>query len=261
MATRYVPYKPAAATATLQRPPRSPRLYTAAFVVCLCFTSYLLGTWQRGGDALIAATTSIAKTTYDLSMEAEDTAAAETTTELNFIPHHTQYFTGNSVIKHYPPCHVNYSEYTPCEDTERSLSFKRDRLIYRERHCPEKHDLLKCRIPPPYGYRTPFKWPESRDHAWYVNVPHRELTIEKAVQNWIRYEGERFRFPGGGTMFPNGADAYVDDIGKLINLKDGSIRTAIDTGCGVRNKSLPLQCIVILCSIQYNNIDRVIRSF
>ncbi|KAJ6410773.1 hypothetical protein OIU84_007513 [Salix udensis] len=34
-------------------------------------------------------------------------------------------------------------------------------------------------------------------------------------------------------MFPNGADAYIDDIGRLINLKDGSIRTAIDTGCGV----------------------------
>ncbi|KAL9315087.1 hypothetical protein ACSQ67_016088 [Phaseolus vulgaris] len=35
-------------------------------------------------------------------------------------------------------------------------------------------------------------------------------------------------------MFPRGASAYIDDIGKLINLKDGSIRTAIDTGCGVR---------------------------
>lgn len=57
--------------------------------------------------------------------------------------------------------------------------------------------------------------------------------MEKAVQNWIRYEGDKFRFPGGGTMFPNGADAYIDDIGKLINLNDGSIRTAIDTGCGV----------------------------
>lgn len=68
---------------------------------------------------------------------------------------------------------------------------------------------------------------------WYANVPHKELTVEKAVQNWIRYEGDRFRFPGGGTMFPNGADAYIDDIGRLINLRDGSIRTSIDTGCGV----------------------------
>ncbi|KAL1322159.1 hypothetical protein AAHE18_14G176500 [Arachis hypogaea] len=34
-------------------------------------------------------------------------------------------------------------------------------------------------------------------------------------------------------MFPRGASAYIDDIGRLINLRDGSIRTALDTGCGV----------------------------
>lgn len=136
-------------------------------------------------------------------------------------------------VKSYPACGVEYSEYTPCEGTKRALKFERERLIYRERHCPEKGDLLKCRIPAPYGYRNPPAWPASRDVAWYANVPHKELTVEKAVQNWIIYEGDRFRFPGGGTMFPNGADAYIDDIGKLINLKDGSIRTAIDTGCGV----------------------------
>jgi len=64
--------------------------------------------------------------------------------------------------------------------------------------------------------------------------PHKELTVEMKNQKWVRFEGDRFRFPGGGTMFPRGASAYIDDIGKLINLKDGSIRTAIDTGCGVR---------------------------
>lgn len=129
-------------------------------------------------------------------------------------------------------------EYTPCEDVQRSLKYNRGRNIYRERHCPEKKELLKCRVPAPYGYKVPFKWPESRKSVWYANVPHKELTVEKKNQNWVHYEGDRFRFPGGGTMFPNGADAYIDDIGKLINLKDGSIRTAIDTGCGVRKLSL-----------------------
>lgn len=113
------------------------------------------------------------------------------------------------------------------------MKFTRDRLIYRERHCPKKLELLKCRVPAPYGYKGPFKWPVCRDYVWYDNVPHKHLTVEKAVQNWIRFEGDRFKFPGGGTMFPNGANAYIDDIGKLINLNDGSIRTAIDTGCGV----------------------------
>nr|KYP74903.1 hypothetical protein KK1_007597 [Cajanus cajan] len=104
-------------------------------------------------------------------------------------------------------------------------------MIYRERHCPQ--EALKCRVPAPYGYRNPFPWPASRDRAWFANVPHRELTVEKAVQNWIRSDGDRFIFPGGGTTFPNGAQAYIEDIGKLINLKDGSLRTALDTGCGV----------------------------
>nr|GLL40663.1 probable methyltransferase PMT15 [Ipomoea trifida] len=133
----------------------------------------------------------------------------------------------------FPPCKAELSEYTPCEDTERSLKFDRRMLKYRERHCPAKEELLKCRIPAPFGYKIPVRWPESRDSVWYANVPHKHLTVEKAGQNWVRFKGERFTFPGGGTMFPRGADAYIDDIGRLINLKDGSIRTAIDTGCGV----------------------------
>ncbi|GAU11821.1 hypothetical protein TSUD_75720, partial [Trifolium subterraneum] len=91
-------------------------------------------------------------------------------------------------------------------------------LKYRERHCPTKEELLYCLIPAPPKYKTPFKWPQSRDYAWYDNIPHKELSIEKAIQNWIQVEGDRFRFPGGGTMFPRGADAYIDDINELIPL-------------------------------------------
>jgi hypothetical protein len=121
---------------------------------------------------------------------------------------------------------------------ERSLRYPRDRLVYRERHCPaSERERLRCLVPAPRGYRTPFPWPASRDVAWFANVPHKELTVEKAVQNWIRVDGDKLRFPGGGTMFPNGADAYIDDIGKIIPLHDGSIRTALDTGCGVRTSS------------------------
>uniref|UniRef100_A0A803M3E9 Methyltransferase n=2 Tax=Chenopodium quinoa TaxID=63459 RepID=A0A803M3E9_CHEQI len=137
-------------------------------------------------------------------------------------------------VPHFPPCNPNLSEYTPCHDVDRSLQFPRERLVYRERHCPlEESEFLRCLIPAPNGYTTPFRWPESRDMVWYANVPHKWLTVEKAGQNWVRFEGDRFTFPGGGTMFPRGADAYIEEIGKAINLKDGSVRTAIDTGCGV----------------------------
>ncbi|XP_072967508.1 probable methyltransferase PMT18 isoform X2 [Typha angustifolia] len=125
------------------------------------------------------------------------------------------------------------SEYTPCQDPKRARKFEKTMLKYRERHCPRKEELLHCLIPAPPNYKNPFKWPQSRDFAWYDNIPHRELSIEKAVQNWIQVEGKRFRFPGGGTMFPRGADAYIDDINALIPLTDGKIRNALDTGCGV----------------------------
>ncbi|KAL7003311.1 hypothetical protein U1Q18_004469 [Sarracenia purpurea var. burkii] len=243
-------------TPTAKHPPattnsfwRRSNLITLLSVAVLCTLCYSLGLWQNGGAAItsIATTSNLAatiacirfKNTTSVSKSLPgDSSTAAAGAGLDFASHHSADGGGGVAlpdpgVKTYPPCDVKYSEYTPCEDAKRSLKFDRNRLIYRERHCPAKRELLKCRVPAPHGYKNPFKWPASRDLVWYANVPHKELTVEKAVQNWIRYEGDRFRFPGGGTMFPNGADAYINDIGKLINLKDGSIRTAIDTGCGV----------------------------
>ncbi|OAY30409.1 probable methyltransferase PMT15 [Manihot esculenta] len=205
-------------------------LFSLALILFLCIFSYLFGLWQKTSGGFTPSTTT---TTISIPCNTANTKQEEL---LDFGSHHTADDVGTTVaseVKIYPPCNVNFSEYTPCEDAHRSLRFSRRSLIYRERHCPEKDEKIKCRIPAPYGYKNPFAWPASRSFAWYANVPHKHLTVEKAVQNWIRYEGDRFRFPGGGTMFPNGADAYIDDIGRLINVKDGSIRTAIDTGCGV----------------------------
>ena len=117
----------------------------------------------------------------------------------------------------------------PCEDVERSLRFPQDRLVYREWHCPtseREQERLRCLVPAPVGYRTPFSWPASHDVACFANVPHKELTVEKEVQNWVHVDDDKLRFPHGGTMFPNDVDAYIDDIGMLVPL---------DTGCGVSN--------------------------
>ena len=116
---------------------------------------------------------------------------------------------------------------------ERTLGRALFRRANRQATLTADGERLRCLVPAPKGYRNPFPWPASRDVAWFANVPHKELTVEKAVQNWIRVDGDKLRFPGGGTMFPNGADAYIDDIGKIVPLHDGSIRTALDTGCGV----------------------------
>ncbi|RRT71120.1 hypothetical protein B296_00014713 [Ensete ventricosum] len=66
------------------------------------------------------------------------------------------------------------------------------------------------------------------------NVPYDWIINKKSNQHWLRKEGDKFFFPGGGTMFPNGVNSYVKLMQKLIpGMKNGIIRTAIDTGCGV----------------------------
>ncbi|XVF22621.1 hypothetical protein REPUB_Repub12eG0187000 [Reevesia pubescens] len=199
-------------------------LYYVFLIAILCTTFYLIGIWQHSLGPIPTSSSSSSASCSSIR-----------TTQLDFLPHHLPPDTPPVAarVTYLPPCDPSFSEYTPCEDVQRSLKFDRNMLIYRQRHCPEKNELLKCRIPAPYGYKVPFRWPESREFAWFANAPHKELTVEKKNQNWVKVEGERLKFPGGGTMFPRGADAYIDDIDKLINLKDGSIRTAIDTGCGV----------------------------
>ncbi|KAE9622048.1 putative S-adenosyl-L-methionine-dependent methyltransferase [Lupinus albus] len=215
------------------------KLYLITLISILCTFSYLIGLWHNSPTAAISGqyytATDGGVDCPHLNSTPISNLPTKPTTNLDFSAHHhlSDPLPNTARVFNAPPCNVSLSEYTPCEDVQRSLKFPRENLIYRERHCPEADEVLKCRIPAPYGYRIPFRWPESRDSVWYANVPHKELTIEKKNQNWVRYEGERLKFPGGGTMFPRGASAYIDDIGALINLKDGSIRTALDTGCGV----------------------------
>ncbi|KAK5819028.1 probable methyltransferase PMT15 [Gossypium arboreum] len=210
---------------------KNSNLYSITILAILCTIFYLIGIWQHSLGPIPIPNSSSSVSGFLSSAPCYSLH----TTQLDFMPHHLPHdpTPATTRVPHFPPCNISFSEYTPCEDARRSLKFDRDMLIYRQRHCPERNELLKCRIPAPYGYKVPFRWPESREFAWFANVPHKELTVEKKAQNWVKVEGEKFRFPGGGTMFPRGADAYIDDIDKLINLKDGSIRTAIDTGCGV----------------------------
>lgn len=138
-------------------------------------------------------------------------------------------------MKEIKPCDDKYIDYTPCHEQMRAMTFPRENMIYRERHCPPEKEKLQCLIPAPKGYANPFPWPKSRDYVPYANAPYKSLTIEKAVQNWIQYEGNVFRFPGGGTQFPHGADAYINQLASVIPMDNGMIRTALDTGCGVSN--------------------------
>ncbi|XP_020247335.1 probable methyltransferase PMT14 isoform X2 [Asparagus officinalis] len=195
-------------------------------VVGLCCFFYLLGAWQRSG---FGKGDSIAlKITGD--------SACTILPTLNFETHHNfggDIIPSESKVKMFKPCDARYTDYTPCHDQNRAMTFPRENMIYRERHCPPEKEKLHCLIPAPKGYVTPFPWPKSRDYVPFANVPYKSLTIEKAVQNWVQLEGDVLKFPGGGTMFPQGADAYIDELASVIPIADGTVRTALDTGCGV----------------------------
>ncbi|KAE8723956.1 putative methyltransferase PMT14 [Hibiscus syriacus] len=108
-----------------------------------------------------------------------------------------------------------------------------DVLTKEERHCPPEEKKLHCLIPAPKGYATPFLWPQSRDFVHYANAPYKNLTVEKGLQNWIQYDVDVFSFPGGGPQFPQGVDTYINQLASVIPMENGTVRTALDTGCGV----------------------------
>lgn len=193
-------------------------------VIGLCCFFYVLGAWQKSG---VGRGDSIA---LQITQETE----CGVMPNLNFETHHNNDVSiYTSKAKIFEPCDAILSDYTPCQDQNRAMTFPRENMAYRERHCPHKKEKLRCLIPAPKGYTTPFSWPKSRDYVPYVNVPYKSLLVEKAVQNWVRLEGNLFRFSGGGAMFLQGADAYIDELASIIPIADGTIRTALDTGCRV----------------------------
>ncbi|KAL9689117.1 hypothetical protein QQ045_033549 [Rhodiola kirilowii] len=205
---------------------RTRRSVSIFIVVGLCCFFYILGAWQKSGFGKGDS----------IAVEVTKTVSECTNPTLSFETRHA----GDVVSledsdskKIFKSCSQKYTDYTPCQDQKRAMTFPRENMNYRERHCPPENKKLRCLIPAPKGYVTPFPWPKSRDYVPYANAPYKSLTVEKAIQNWIQYEGNVFRFPGGGTQFPQGADKYIDQLASVIHIKNGTVRTALDTGCGV----------------------------
>lgn len=196
-------------------------------VVGLCCFFYILGAWQRSGFGKGDS----------IALEITKKTDCSILSNLNYETHHGgdagTVDDSESNFQEFKPCDDRYIDYTPCQDQMRAMLFPRKNMNYRERHCPPPDEKLHCLIPAPKGYATPFRWPKSRDYVPYANAPYKSLTVEKAVQNWIQYEGNVFRFPGGGTQFPHGADAYIEELASVIPMDSGMVRTALDTGCGV----------------------------
>ena len=199
-------------------------LFSIFVIAGLCCFFYILGAWQRSGFGK----------GDNIALEFSKHTDCSVLNNLNYqTSGDAGMIDDGAQVKEFKPCEDKYIDYTPCQDQTRAMTFPRDDMIYRERHCPPENEKLRCLIPAPKGYANPFPWPKSRDYVPFVNAPYKSLTVEKAVQNWIQYEGNVFRFPGGGTQFPHGADAYINELASVIPMDNGIVRTALDTGCGV----------------------------
>ncbi|GMN61319.1 hypothetical protein TIFTF001_030402 [Ficus carica] len=130
-------------------------------------------------------------------------------------------------------CSADAVDHMPCEDPRRNSQLSREMNFYRERHCPLPEETPLCLIPPPDGYKIPVQWPESLHKIWHRNMPHNKIAERKGHQGWMKLEGPYFIFPGGGTMFPDGAVQYIEKLGQYIPISGGTLRTALDMGCGV----------------------------
>ncbi|VFQ84013.1 unnamed protein product [Cuscuta campestris] len=132
-----------------------------------------------------------------------------------------------------PACPAADVDHMPCEDPRINSQLSREMNYYRERHCPLPEQTPLCLIPPPQGYRVPVRWPESLHKIWHENMPYNKIADRKGHQGWMKKEGPYFIFPGGGTMFPDGAVQYIDKLKRYIPIAGGVLRTALDMGCGV----------------------------
>lgn len=164
-------------------------------------------------------------------------------------------------------CDLKYSELIPCLDRDLiyqlKLKLNLSLMEHYERHCPPSDRRFNCLIPPPIGYKIPIRWPMSRDHVWKANIPHTHLAKEKSDQNWMIVEGDKIKFPGGGTHFHDGADKYIAAIAGMLKFpgerldNGGRIRNVLDVGCGVASFGaflLPLN--IIAMSLAPNDVHQ-----
>ncbi|CAI5471384.1 unnamed protein product [Closterium sp. Yama58-4] len=132
----------------------------------------------------------------------------------------------------FPPCPSNWTNHLPCYDPKIAILYPRENNEFRERHCPGKSNRRRCLVPAPLGYRRPIPWPESRDWVWFRNVPHTTIADNKRNKNWMARKGDRWHFPGGGSMFPDGVEGYLYHLRQIVELGP-NVRTALDIGSGV----------------------------
>ncbi|KAK8940368.1 putative methyltransferase PMT19 [Platanthera guangdongensis] len=243
---------PSLSSSFLQNPSRK-MLAFSSLTSLLCLLSYLIGINIFSLSSLLSPSSPSSHLQCPIPPPS-NSSSSSSSPSLAFLPRHTA-----STLIPLPPerlpaipfCSGNFTHYCPCHDPTRERLFTTTHFSQRERHCPSAVDRPSpCRVPRPSGYRAPIPWPESRGGVWFANVPFKKLSAYKADQNWVRIEGKKLVFPGGGTSFPHGVESYVRHISKLVPLKTGEVRTVLDIGCGVSSVVTHISCLIFRAFLQ-----------
>ncbi|MFS8028036.1 putative S-adenosyl-L-methionine-dependent methyltransferase [Helianthus anomalus] len=123
---------------------------TLVIVVGLCCFFYLLGAWQRSGfgkgDSIAQEVTKSADccVLLNLNVESHHGNGVKKTDDLR------------SEIKVFGPCDDRFVDYTPCHDQMCAMTFPRENMNYRERHCPPENEKFQ-------SYSRPESFPHGAD--------------------------------------------------------------------------------------------------
>ena len=177
-------------------------------VIGLCCFFYILGAWHRSsfgkGDSI--------------ALEITKQTDCYIISNLNFGTQHINVDIiepTQAKVEVFKPCDDKYTNYTPCQEQDQAMKFPKENIIYKERHCPEEYEKLYL-IPVPKGYKTQFPWPKGRVYVHYANVPYKSLT--KVSMTRVQFQGDVFKFPGGGTMFRQGQMHILMNLLQLSQL-------------------------------------------
>jgi hypothetical protein len=117
-------------------------------ILAFCSLFYIMGLWHtssmvdldtarlafRQVPAFHLSSTSMPiSLDFDLHHQEEEPSNNDSSPQIQYLPM-------------FEPCDMNYSEYTPYEDPERSKKFENEKQFMRECHCLEKNEFLRCLI-------------------------------------------------------------------------------------------------------------------
>lgn len=76
---------------------------------------------------------------------------------------------GRVRVERYSLCEPRMTDYIPCLDNNEAIKRlnSSERGEKYERHCPEEGKGLNCLVPMPKGYKSPIRWPKSRDEVLF----------------------------------------------------------------------------------------------